>query len=44
MNLDLNKKWDVLIWMQNKEGLLFLGYDIINGETSRILNKLKYIY
>ena len=44
MNLDLNKKWDVLIWMQNQEGLLFLGYDITNGETPRILNKLKYVY
>ena len=43
MCLGLDTNGNVLVWGQNQEGLLGLGYDVTLVETPTILNKLKDI-
>ena len=41
MCLGLDSYHNVLVWGENKEGLLGLGYDITSVETPTIIPKLK---
>ena len=43
MCLGLDSYHNVLVWGENKEGLLGLGYDITSVETPTIIPKLKEI-